>query len=82
VAWLLALARTRRGRVRRALERYVERDWRIRLDIGGRDLLQCGVAAGPRISRGLAAALEAKLDGRAPDRPRQLAIALAVARRA
>jgi tRNA nucleotidyltransferase (CCA-adding enzyme) len=48
----------------------------IRLEIGGRDLLAAGVPPGPQLGRGLAAALEAKLDGRAHGREEELAAAL------
>ena len=81
-ACLLALARTRAGRLRRALERYLERDARVRADIAGHDLLRRGIEPGPRVARGLAAALAAKLDGRARTRRAQLEAALAAARRA
>jgi len=47
-----------------------------RLEISGADLLAAGLT-GPAIGRGLAAARAAALDGRAPDRERQLAAALA-----
>ena len=52
----------------------------VRLDIGGADLLTAGVPEGPALGRGLAAALDARLDGAAPDRDAQLAVALAAAR--
>ena len=48
----------------------------VELDISGADLLAAGIAQGPAIGRGLRAALEARLDGRAEDRPAQLAVAL------
>ena len=61
------------------LDRYVA-DWsRVRLAIDGRDLLGAGVPEGPAIGRGLAAALDAKLDGVATDREAELRIALAAA---
>lgn len=49
-----------------------------RLEISGADLVAAGLA-GPAIGRGLAAARAAALDGRAPNRERQLAAALAAA---
>jgi tRNA nucleotidyltransferase (CCA-adding enzyme) len=51
----------------------------VRLEISGDDLLAAGIASGPALGRGLAAALAAKLDGRAPDRARELQVALAAA---
>jgi len=50
--------------------------------IDGRDLLDAGLAAGPAIGRGLAAARAAALDGRAADRQAQLAVAIGAARAA
>ena len=78
-AWLLALAEAPRGALSRALRRFVERDSRVRLDIDGRDLLRAGIAPGPAVAAGLRAALAARLDGSAPDRARQLRVALAAA---
>jgi len=52
----------------------------VRLDIDGADLLAAGVPEGPALGRGLAAALDARLDGAAPDHDAQLAAALAAAR--
>jgi len=52
----------------------------VALAIGGADLVAAGVPEGPAVGRGLAAALDAALDGRAPDRERQLAAALRAAR--
>jgi tRNA nucleotidyltransferase (CCA-adding enzyme) len=49
----------------------------VRLEIDGSDLLAAGVPQGEAIGRGLAAALAARLDGDAPDRATQLAVALA-----
>jgi tRNA nucleotidyltransferase (CCA-adding enzyme) len=55
-------------------------DWRHRRPaITGEDLLAAGVS-GPAVGIGLRAAAAALLDGRAPDRDRQLEIALAAAR--
>ena len=62
------------------LDDYVS-DWRrVELEIRGEDLLTAGVAPGPAIGRGLAAALQAKLDGQAGGREQELAAALAAAR--
>jgi tRNA nucleotidyltransferase (CCA-adding enzyme) len=56
-------------------------EWRhTRLEISGRDLLAAGVPEGPAIGRGLAAALDAKLDGEVADREQELQAALAAAR--
>ena len=52
----------------------------VRLAIDGADLLAAGVPQGEAVGRALAAALEARLDGAAPDRDAQLAAALAAAR--
>jgi tRNA nucleotidyltransferase (CCA-adding enzyme) len=58
------------------LDRYLT-EWRqVRLEIGGEDLIAAGVAEGPAIGRGLAAALRAKLDGEAPTPDDELRIAL------
>lgn len=51
----------------------------VGLEISGTDLISAGVAPGPAIGRGLAAALGARLDDRAPDRETQLAVALRAA---
>jgi hypothetical protein len=52
----------------------------VRLTIHGDDLLAAGVAPGPQVGAGLAAALAAKLDGRAVGRDAELAEALRAAR--
>jgi tRNA nucleotidyltransferase (CCA-adding enzyme) len=49
----------------------------MRLAIDGADLLAAGVPQGEAVGRALAAALRARLDGEAPDRDAQLAVALA-----
>lgn len=54
----------------------------VRLQIDGHDLIAAGIRPGWALGRGLQAALSAKLDGRAPTRARELAIALAAAREA
>jgi hypothetical protein len=51
----------------------------VRLEIDGSDLLAAGVAQGPAIGRGLAAALAAKLDGEVAGRDDELAVALTAA---
>lgn len=51
----------------------------VRLEIDGGDLLAAGVPQGQAVGRGLSAALRARLDGVAPDRDAQLAVALAAA---
>jgi tRNA nucleotidyltransferase (CCA-adding enzyme) len=54
-------------------------DRRRVLDITGEALIAAGVAEGPAIGRGLAAARASMLDGHAPDRESQLRVALAAA---
>jgi tRNA nucleotidyltransferase (CCA-adding enzyme) len=64
------------------LDRYLL-EWRpVRLEIDGDDLIAAGVAEGPEIGLGLAAALRAKLDGKIAGREQELEVALAAARRA
>ena len=58
---------------------WLERARHLRAAIGGDDLLAEGLS-GPAIGRGLLAARAALLDGEAPDRDAQLAVALAAAR--
>ena len=53
----------------------------VTLEIDGSDLLAAGVPQGEAVGRALAAALRAKLDGNAPDRATELAIALAAEER-
>jgi tRNA nucleotidyltransferase (CCA-adding enzyme) len=62
------------------LDRYVDEWHRVRLEISGEDLLAAGIAQGPAVGRGLAAALRAKLDDRASSREDELRIALEEAR--
>ena len=54
---------------------WLERARHLRTEIGGDDLLAAGLS-GPEIGRGLRAARAALLDGAAPDREAQLAVAL------
>jgi hypothetical protein len=63
------------------LDRYLS-EWRdIGLEIDGADLIAAGIAEGPGLGRGLAAALRLKLDGELePGREAELAAALAAAR--
>jgi tRNA nucleotidyltransferase (CCA-adding enzyme) len=64
------------------LDDYVS-SWRhLKLEISGEDLLAAGVAEGPAVGRGLAAALRAKLDGEISGREAELELALAAAREA
>jgi tRNA nucleotidyltransferase (CCA-adding enzyme) len=51
----------------------------LRLEITGADLISSGVSEGPSVGKGLAAAQQALIDGHAPDRESQLAIALKAA---
>jgi len=60
------------------------RDWlerlrHVKLQIGGRDLLEAGIPEGPAVGRALHAALAAKLDGAAVGREAELAAALRAA---
>jgi tRNA nucleotidyltransferase (CCA-adding enzyme) len=59
-----------------AAAEWLERLRHVKLEVDGRDLLAAGVPEGPRIGRGLRAALAAKLDGRAGGREQQLQAAL------
>ena len=52
----------------------------VSLAIDGADLLAAGIPQGEAVGRALAAALDARLDGGAPDRDAQLAVAVAAAR--
>ena len=61
------------------LDRYAA-EWRhVELEITGDDLLAAGIPQGPRIGRGLEAALSGKLDGELSGRDQELRIALAAA---
>lgn len=62
------------------LDTYLTQWSRVELEIGGADLLAAGVPEGEAVGRGLAAAMEAKLDGRVSGRERELALALEAAR--
>ncbi len=73
--WCLAV--TGRAHIRRALTECLLSLRDVRPDITGRDLVRAGVPEGPRVAVGLAAALGAKLDGRARDASAQLRVALA-----
>jgi tRNA nucleotidyltransferase (CCA-adding enzyme) len=64
------------------LDRYLLEWSRIALEIDGEDLIAAGVPQGPDIGRGLAAALDRKLDGELDGRDEELAAALAGARSA
>lgn len=59
-----------------AIERWFAEYSPVRLEIDGGDLLAAGVERGPAVSVGLRAALGARLDGTAPTREQQLAVAL------
>jgi len=60
-----------------AARRWLEELRHVRLDITGHDLLQAGVPPGPEVGERLGRALDARLDGLAPGRAEQLAVALA-----
>ncbi len=58
-------------------------DWlTVVLEIDGDDLIAAGIPQGPAVGRGMVAARDARIDGEAPDREQQLAVALAAARQA
>ena len=56
--------------------RWIDELRHLRLAITGADLLAAGVAPGPEVGARLARARDAQLNGDAPDRARQLAVAL------
>jgi tRNA nucleotidyltransferase (CCA-adding enzyme) len=64
------------------LDDYLERWRHVGLEITGEDLLAAGVPQGPALGRGLAAALNRKLDGEIAGREQELAVALEEAREA
>ena len=68
------------GAPHRPVLRWVRELSRVRLDIGGRDLLEAGVEEGPGIGRGLEVALRRKLDGEISGRDEELQAALEAAR--
>jgi tRNA nucleotidyltransferase (CCA-adding enzyme) len=73
----VALAGAVSGPAAAAARRWLEDVRRVRLAIGGRDLLAAGVPEGPEIGRRLEAALELRIDGELPDeREAQLRAAL------
>jgi tRNA nucleotidyltransferase (CCA-adding enzyme) len=63
----------------RQARQWLERLRHMTIEVRGEDLIAAGVAPGPAIARGLAAARAAHLDGRAPTRADQLAEALRAA---
>jgi tRNA nucleotidyltransferase (CCA-adding enzyme) len=64
---------------REPAQRWLDGLRHVGLEISGSDLISAGIAPGPAIGRGLAAALGARLDDQAPDRETQLAVALRAA---
>lgn len=62
------------------LDRYLGEWRRVALEIDGTDLIAAGVAEGPAVGRGLAAALRRKLDGEIHGREQELKAALEAAR--
>ncbi len=56
--------------------RWIDELRHVRLEITGADLLAAGVPQGPDLGARLARALDARLDGAAPDRESQLRVAL------
>ena len=78
VLFLMAAADS--PRLSRNLSRYITQ-WRSeKADICGADLLRLGITAGPIYKRILDAALDAKLDGSAPDAESQLRLAMRLVR--
>ncbi|HEV7771660.1 MAG TPA: hypothetical protein VGO48_00065 [Conexibacter sp.] len=63
----------------RAARSWIDDLRHVQLEIDGADLLAAGIPQGEAVGRALAVALSARLDGTAPDRDAQLAIALAAA---
>jgi tRNA nucleotidyltransferase (CCA-adding enzyme) len=59
-----------------AAGRWLDELRHVRLDITGHDLLAAGVPPGPEVGERLGRALDARLDGTAPGRDEQLAVAL------
>ena len=62
------------------LDDYLEKWSEVALEITGADLIAAGIAEGPAVGRGLAAAKRKKLDGEVAGREQELAAALAAAR--
>lgn len=62
-----------------AASEWLERLRDVELEIDGNDLIAAGVPSGPRVGRGLRAALAAKLDGHTAGRDGELAVALEAA---
>ena len=80
-ALLAVAAATASPPVRRAVLRHLDSLREVRAELSGTDLLREGIAPGPAVARGLRAALEARLDGRARSRRAELRVALTAARR-
>lgn len=78
---ILAGALTEEGWVRDAVRFWIAELRHVRSLVGGDDLVRAGVS-GKAVGAGLEAALLAALDGRAPTRDAQLAVALSAARAA
>ena len=62
------------------LDEFLEHWRHVELEISGEDVIAAGVPEGPAVGLGLAAALDAKLDGALAGREDELALALEVAR--
>ena len=61
------------------VDEYVRNLRHVGLEIDGQDLIAAGVSQGPAVGRGLAAALDAKLDGAVSGRDDELEVAVAAA---
>jgi tRNA nucleotidyltransferase (CCA-adding enzyme) len=74
---LYALARLSEEPIRRQISHFLRELRSAKLTINGDDLLRLGVPQGPKIREGLGRVMAAMLDGQAPTREAQLALAAA-----
>lgn len=72
---LYIMARARNEELRKHVSLYLTTLQHIRLDISGNDILALGLPAGPEYAQILQHIRNERLDGNAPDRPTQLALA-------
>ena len=72
---LYVMARSRKESTKRAISKFLTRLRDQKPDIGGSDLVEMGVPTGPVYSHILNRVLAAKIDGAAPGRKEQLALA-------
>jgi tRNA nucleotidyltransferase (CCA-adding enzyme) len=78
---LYLMAQSYQDPVRRHLSLFLTQYRGQEADISGKDLINLGLPSGPVYRTILDQVLAAKLDGKAPDRPAQLELAAALARR-